>query len=140
MRILIALFVVLMHASPIIWMILPHEEEKQKRPPGETTVDLISGDVELQSKEEQTRDPNALHIACPKTYEGIGIKRAWGGRVTEVAKGWPADRAGIKIGDTIEPWLFYPVDGFMEFEVVRGHKRAKMRLKTEQICFRDGPF
>lgn len=134
---LAALLSLALHLS--LLLTLPHEEEKQpkKSPP---PVDLIAGDVELLPKEETTLNPDAMHVACPETYEGIGIKRRWGGLVTEVAQGWPAHRAGIQPGDLIEPWLFYPVDGFMEFEVVRNGKRVKMKLRTEKICFRDGPF
>jgi PDZ domain len=131
-----ALLTLALHLS--LLLSLPHEEEKQpkKAPP---SVDLVSGDVELMPKQE-TLDAYAMHIDCPHTYEGIGIKRNFGGMVTQVAKGWPADRAGIQVGDVIEPWNFEPVDGFMEFEVIRGAKRVKMKLRTAQICFRDLPF
>lgn len=108
-------------------------------PPKPAQAHLI-GDVELQPKEEENLNPNSLHLSCPHTYEGIGIKRRWGGMVTEVAKGWPADRAGIIVGDVVEPWFFEPENGFMSFEVHRGGRVIKMRLKTEKICFRDGPF
>jgi predicted metalloprotease with PDZ domain len=114
------------------------QETPPEKPP--TRVALLSGDIELQPKEEDNLNPNSLHLNCPETYEGIGIKRRWGGMVTEVAKGWPADRAGIKVGDVIEPWFFDAVDGFMSFEVHRAGRVIKMRLKTERICFRDGPF
>lgn len=90
--------------------------------------------------EKETDNPNALHISCPHTYEGIGIKRNFGNVVTQVAPGWPADKAGIKPGDSVEPWSIWPENGYMEFELIRDGVRKKMRLKTAQICFRDGPF
>ena len=140
MRALIAAFVVLAHVAAILLAIHQPEKDTQQPKKGVTDATLVSGDVELQPKVEETLNRDALHLSCPQTYEGIGIKRRWGGMVTEVAKGWPADRAGILPGDIVEPWMFEPVDGFMEFEVVRGSKRVKMRLKTEKICFRDLPF
>lgn len=114
--------------------------EKQEPSKPEVVSAGLIGDVELQPKMEDTVNPNSLHLSCPYTYEGIGIKRRWGGMVTEVAKGWPADRAGILVGDVIEPWFFEPENGFMSFEVHRAGRVIKMRLKTEKICFRDGPF
>lgn len=140
MRALIAAFVVLAHVAAIVLAVYQPEEDKEQPKKAVTDATLVSGDVELQPKLEDTLNREALHLSCPSTYEGIGIKRRWGGMVTEVAKGWPADRAGILPGDIVEPWMFEPVDGFMEFEVVRGAKRVKMRLKTEKICFRDRPF
>jgi len=134
-----ALLSVLLHAALLLTLnvALP-DPPKAPKPPVE--ADLISGSPELLPKMERVLDPSALHIDCPATYEGIGIKRAWGGMVTEVAKGWPADRAGIVPGDLVLPWGIDPYEGFMEFEVHRGGKVVKMRLRTEKICFRDKPF
>lgn len=86
-------------------------------------------DVELLPKE----GTYGLGIdRCPEGYEGIGIKRNFGGLVTQVAKGYPADRAGIKVGDVITPWNIDPVNGWMEF-LVNG---KPMKLRTERICAR----
>ncbi len=37
--------------------------------------------------------------ACDDWYGGIGVQTDYGGIITYVGKGYPADRAGIKIGD-----------------------------------------
>lgn len=140
MNLLAAAVSILIHVAAILLALHQPDELKQPKKDGVTDATLVSGDVELRPKSEDTLSASALHLDCPQTYEGIGIKRGWGGRVTEVAKGWPADRAGIRVGDSVEPWMIDPVDGFMEFEVVRGATRVKMRLKTEKICFRDTPF
>jgi hypothetical protein len=127
-----------LHLSLLITLHVTSEEDDASAPSPVATV--LIGEVELQPKMEDTLNPNSLHLNCPHTYEGIGIKRRWGGMVTEVAKGWPADRAGIVPGDVIEPWFFEPENGFMSFEVHRSGRVIKMRLRTEKICFRDGPF
>jgi hypothetical protein len=134
-----ALAALLMHVA-IVWIaVYQPEEKREKKPPPPLLANMVT-DAELVDKIEESADPNALHIQCPQTYRGIGIKRNFGGEVVHVAKGWPADRAGIKVGDILEPWGFEEVNGFMEFEVIRGPKRVRMRLKTEAICFRESPY
>lgn len=64
---------------------------------------------------------------------GIGIRRDFGYRVVEVAPGYPADRAGIKVGDYLPGYLDHEKE-YMEFEVHRGNKVVHMKLKVERIC------
>ena len=72
---------------------------------------------------------------CDNQYEGIGLAFNPMHKVVKVAKGWPADRAGIRIGDyLVDPYNMLPKDGFMEFEVIRGEKKVRMKLRTENIC------
>lgn len=113
-------------------------DERSKAPPTKVAAFMVL-DAELMEKDE-TLNPSALRLKCPDTHEGIGIKRNFGGVITQVAKGWPADRAGIQTGDIIEPWDLWPADGFMEFTVTRNNVTRSMRLKTERICFRDAPW
>jgi hypothetical protein len=130
----------LLHAAVVgLALYQPKLENQPKGPPPPLLANMVT-DADLIDKIEERVDSNALHIECPQTYRGIGIKRNFGGEVIHVAKGWPADRAGIRVGDILEPWGFEEVDGFMEFEVIRGSKRVRMRLKTEAICFRESPY
>jgi hypothetical protein len=140
LNLIAALLSIFLHAS--IVAVALHKPEAQLPPPKPPTIPaaFMPTDVTLVPKVEDQLNPDALHVDCPDTYEGIGIRRDFSGRVIEVAKGWPADRAGIQVGDVLEPWGFEAVNGFMEFEVHRGRQVVKMKLVTERICFRDGPF
>lgn len=130
----------LLHAAVVgLALYQPQPSQSPKQPPPPLLANMVT-DVELVDKIEEAINPNALHVECPSTYRGIGIKRNFGGEVVHVAKGWPADRAGIRPGDILEPWGFEEIDGFMEFEVIRGQKRVRMRLRTEAICFKDSPY
>jgi C-terminal processing protease CtpA/Prc len=92
---------------------------------------LIPSEVRLIAKDDRL---GIIH--CTDGYEGIGIKRNFGGVVTEVSYGWPAYKAGIQVGDVMTPWDLEPVNGYMEFNITRGDKTFPMRLKTEWICAR----
>lgn len=124
----------IVHMVPFV---SPHKPERSRSE--RVPASLISTDIEFQAKSEDNLIHSSLHLNCPRTYDGIGIKIRWGGMVTEVANGWPADRAGIKVGDVIEPWFFGVEGGFMSFDVHREGRVIKMRIKTEKICFRDRP-
>lgn len=51
------------------------------------------------------RAVDGLAIPAPAclnaSYRGIGVKRYWAGEVFEVGPGTPAERAGIRVGDTL---------------------------------------
>lgn len=114
-------------------MSLPKGEIEKPKKPKPNQVEIY--DVELLAKDDRESTTN-FALTCPHTYRGIGVKRAWGGRITSVAPGWPADRAGIKEGDIMEPWDINEENGYMEFTITRNGKTVKMILRTEDICFR----
>lgn len=43
----------------------------------------------------------AIQMVTPTIAESLGMDKAWGALVASVAKGGPADRAGIRVGDVI---------------------------------------
>jgi len=98
-------------------------------------------DIELIDKDETQVTSNAIHLNCPETYEGMGVRFNPQGKIIQVAKGWPAHKAGIQVGDyLIAPYLVSPYNGFIEFDIERNGKRVHMKLRTEHICSRDKPF
>jgi len=134
---LIAAVVVAAHLSPLI----PRggkEPEKKKGPPEA----MLLAEPELLEKDERSADPRAVRVDCPQTYDGIGVMVAFGSnRITNVAKGWPADKAGIRPGDIMEkPWNARAVNGYMAFTIIRNGKRTEFNLQTDNICFRDKPW
>lgn len=90
-------------------------------------------EIEFADKEEFTVKGDIQ--PCANQYEGIGLAFNVMHKVVKIAKGWPADRAGIRIGDyLVDPYNMLPKDGIMEFEVIRNDKKVRMRLRTESIC------
>ena len=76
---------------------------------------------------------------CPDTFDGIGIILNWSGQVVQVAKGWPADRAGVRVGDTIVGG----VNGHRapgRLPQIHLHGRDNMLIKTENVCIREEPM
>lgn len=80
-------------------------------------------------------DDSLVHVHCPMTYEGIGVEFDWTGRIFRVAKGWPAHKHGIQVGDVVHGYReLFPVDGYMTFDVDRNGKILHFNIKTEKVC------
>lgn len=132
---------VLLHLSLLVQITMQAGQKEKAKKQGDAVEVRLFMSAELLPKVETTLDPNALHVDCPKTYEGIGIKRNPMNKIVEVAPGWPADKAGIQVGDYTDlPWDDEKPNGFMEFNVTRNGKTVHMKLRTEKICYRDEPF
>lgn len=126
--------VLLLHSVPLYPQRIEQRQEKEP-----AHVSLLM-EPELLDKPDLERK-SALSN-CTDTYDGIGVKIAFGSnRITEVAKGWPAHRAGIRPGDVIEH-LTEPriIDGYMAITISRNGKKTNMKLRTERICMRDKPW
>jgi C-terminal processing protease CtpA/Prc len=138
-KLIIATFVLLMHLVLllIVTRVTDGEEKKKNKKNKPVPVLLISRHVQFVPKEDKMADPRAPRTNCPTTYRGIGLKRTWDGRVFEIAKGWPADRAGIRLGDVIEVWDLGREGDYMVFDLVRDGKTLHFRIKMEDIC--EGP-
>jgi hypothetical protein len=85
----------------------------------------------------------AVHLSPLIPLRGKeGVMVAFGSnRITNVAKGWPADKAGIRPGDIMEkPWDARAINGYMRFTIIRDGRRTEFYLQTDNICFRDRPW
>jgi len=76
---------------------------------------------------------------CPaeKQYEGIGILWMPGTRlIVKAPPGYPAYRAGIRVGDMlVNPDELYPRGNILEIDVFRHTTRLTFKVKLEKICF-----
>ncbi len=129
--------VVLLHASPFLYSLLKPAAPPPKQ---KVVINLIETEAKLIDKDERV-GKNDIHSDCPKTYEGIGIKVTFGGSITAVAKGWPAAKAGVRVGDVIEggAYGFQIENGRKKFTVIRDGQRIAFDLPIENICMRDEP-
>lgn len=103
-------------------------------PPVQAT---LSGQPRVLDK--QRDGTGELALACPDTYEGIGVEYDGSGQITYVGAGWPAERAGLRVGDyMLDVWGVQPVDGWITLKVRRAGAVSTWRIPTEQICQRKG--
>jgi S1-C subfamily serine protease len=111
------------------------EPPKQPKPPaGERTIDVRL----LPSEQGESDVP-----ACARTYRGIGITRGFLSMVVQsVAPGGPADRAGVKPGDTVLNDDDLGADRFMvghkiTLHVEREGRRLALPVVIGRICYED---
>jgi len=111
-------------------------------------------DKEVESKKQPSKSKSTLIVKkkiplkqeyvnheCTIWYGGIGIQHPNGGSyaVEAVGKGYPAERAGILIGDLIingeelrgEPGTYVTV------KILRGTKALSIEVVREKICTKD---
>ena len=85
--------------------------------------------VKLQDK------PLRIGIRNCKVYKGIGISYTILGNITKVAKGYPADLAGIRVGDNLLAQAIVEDKAYLILK--RLGKELKFVLNTESICYND---
>lgn len=102
--------------------------------------------IEQQSKDKGKAKPIFVDdCKSKKYYTGIGIFSAFGA-VGEVAPGGPADKAGLRIGDTIMNREIlgpdrYPEGTHLTLEIAReGNQRFKVDVTIEKICHTEREF
>jgi len=77
---------------------------------------------------------------CDHYYGGVGIQRSYTGEtVTEVYKGYPADRAGIKVGDIVlnpQNVIRGEVGSTIRIVVYSNRTTTVYNLIREKICIK----
>lgn len=114
------------------------ESKAAAAPPG--TTERIAAVRLLPSEPGDSEMP-----ACARTYRGIGITRwALSEGIKAIAKGGPADKAGLQVGDVILNDDELGADRYMVGHPVKLHiERAGRRLTVVvvigRICFEENP-
>lgn len=109
----------------------------------------ISGDIPTYKKSEQSSDDSVKDKCEEDSYVGVGIRHYNWGIVSDVAKGYAADRAGVKIGDEIMGFFEHSNPSkFIEGVEIRGKvgtgvdlyikrdgKMIRLSMIREKICY-----
>lgn len=123
--------------TSIIPMNKPHEDIEMQ-------IDVPKkGDLVVKAEPQ----PSATPIDCRRWYGGIGIEYgSYGntdapGTVVKVPYGYPAQQAGIQVGDVVlpaeDPDIRGPVGTPVKIYVIRGEFRQEMTLIRGKICQED---
>ena len=135
----------LLHALLLIAFIPQEQPEQEQRKPvpvnrlgdnGYLRV-IIEGDEDHDGKIDKS---GLAKDTCKGTeYTGIGISITLFGTVIQVAKGSPAERAGILVGDVIPAGLDFDSSksGTVEVHIERGAQELTLTIKTKSICKED---
>lgn len=119
---LLALLVHLLALAPLA---VRSEEPEKKKP----EVRLLGGNRDLVFRR---LEGTGTGLACADTYDGVGVRHNWGGQITDVAPGGPAERAGVKVGDE------YVASGdegaYRTLRYRQGGVERVLRVKRETIC------
>lgn len=103
-------------------------------PPAEAAQpQVVTMDIALI---EEPRPAASQAPDCPSSFGGIGIGHNGIGYVTEVVAGYPAARAGIKVGDILENLdLIRGEAGTPVIVMVRRHGQLQLfQMIRENIC------
>jgi hypothetical protein len=93
-----------------------------------------------QSKQFNKQEKTKFIEKCDNkhSYIGIGIQFFPDGRISDVAKGYAADRAGLKVGDRIIDSMNYHRVGDYEYiSVIRNFRKITFKIKVERICIKE---
>lgn len=127
MRLSAAFAVLALHSGPFLDLSWAKEPEKKQ-----VAVAYLGGyaDRAFRDKEDS---PGGL--ACAEHYVGVGFKHSWEGKVTEIQKGGPAWRAGIRIADVM---IRYVDEGDRyRFTMKRGNEYRDYMILKDQICMEE---
>lgn len=72
----------------------PSDKQEEAPPPPPNAGKILVKELEREKKKIEIDD-------CPQSYGGIGVTHDPWCYVTQVGAGYPADRAGIKVGDQL---------------------------------------
>lgn len=116
-----------------------HEKEKQFQPKTEDGK-AKEQDAPVEVTFIQLPRPQASKLPCDAPYGGVGLK-SFGPQVEEVAPGYAADRAGIKVGDWIlNKWHAQDLRGepgtHVTIIVERKGQRFVFDVVREKICMK----
>ena len=104
---------------------------------------------EKEKSLNKEKDTKANRKECGENfYYGIGVRVTFENAIISVAKGYAADRAGIKEGDWVEGFVDHKQGVFkngtsfkgdenvgIDIFVVRNGKRLKFTIIREKICY-----
>lgn len=117
------------------------------KPPQADPVASIPSLAEEDGKEADMRliptAQDGTGLACPNSYTGVGLY-AWQDVIYEVVSGGPADRAGVRKGDTfLNASVFerdqWPVGKHLTLIVQREGQRVDLPVVIDAICFEKSP-
>jgi hypothetical protein len=125
--------------------VIPTEKQppqsKQETVVTVSLVPLEDGSGDSQEEKLHTGYSNSVN-GCKNDdvkYLGIGVKFDWQQIVTHAPVYYPGYRAGIRIGDQItNDEIGLTHDGFVELDILRNGQQLKFRVKSEDICTREG--
>lgn len=140
----------LIHAALLIIVIssasdLPDQSE-QKENPDSYSVSVIDNpkkdlsyemEVDIDGNFEKKNEDDKK---CPAFYGGIGIEEDFFSHtVSNVYKGYPAEGAGVRVGDLIESVSGEPIRGepgtsFL-LRIVRDGKSFTVKITRQEICY-----
>jgi hypothetical protein len=110
----------------------PAPTESKKREENESKV-------VLPKKKELPPEQRVVEHKCEEWYEGIGIQHGPNCVINYIAKGYPAHRAGLRIGDRTEfdgtdcPGRG-PLGSMLTLRVIRDGKVLHFTMVREKIC------
>lgn len=113
---------VLIHFGFLYSLSLTKSSSEQEAPVEVTLQEPTSGSEEAaeQQKQIQPKEPEAQGPECALWYGGIGIESNWD-IVQKVVEGYPADKAGLKVGDR----MFYKGD-------IRGEPGTEVHIHVQR--------
>ena len=114
----------------------PTESKKLEEKVPETKSNIV-----IPKKKELPPEQKVVDHKCEKWYEGIGVQHGPNCTIDYIAKGYPADRAGLRIGDRTGPLTETgdcpgrgPLGSFLNLRVIRDGKVLYFKLVREKIC------
>jgi hypothetical protein len=125
---------------------LPKPSKAKEKSKKKTLTDQRSKVQIIEKKEEKKHfeETKMVDHKCIDFYTGIGIRTGSNCDVTEIAPGYSADRAGLKVGDIMAPASDGscpgrgPEGSILNVAVTRGTKQLTFGIVRERICT-DGP-
>ena len=74
-----------------------------------------------------------------KTYVGIGFVINFGSdMIIHIPEFYPAYKAGMRLGDLILNPYEVPVNGWIDYDVMRHTERLHFHVKVDNICYNEG--
>lgn len=76
------------------------------------------------------------HLGCGDFYIGVGVMTGSRGELVRVAKGSPADRAGLQLGDIFKPRTNPrgKIGEEVVIDIERGAEKLTVTVKRDRIC------
>lgn len=130
-RVVAAALVVFLHAALLLRI------ADDPPPPRKRTFDVqLQPDITFVERGEDTLP--GVTSDCPNHYFGVGLKHDFSNRVIDIARGYPAERAGIRVQDvvTFSPEPIIRPGERREFRVERGAVTFTVSIVSEKICHR----
>lgn len=122
-------------AAALVIHMAPFVSLARQKPPPEppAPAKVYGGTIPGGKFRDMDREGDGL--ACEYQYKGVGFEHSWQGKVLQIARGGPAWRAGIRVGD----WMrSYEDNGdHYVFHMERGDQRIDLVIMKSDICIED---